>query len=82
MTEDPAVAAVLGAFGRMLTPEQVADAVIEGLADERFLILPHPEVAQYEQGRAADRDGWLDGLRHAVGKLGAVDPATGSLSRG
>lgn len=83
MTEDPAVAAVLGAFGRMLTPEQVADAVIEGLADERFLILPHPEVAQYEQGRAADRDGWLDGLRHAVDKLGsAVNPGTGSLSLG
>jgi hypothetical protein len=40
--------------------------VVEGLAAERFLILPHPEVARYEQGRAADRDGWLTGLRGAV----------------
>ncbi|MFC1412932.1 SDR family oxidoreductase [Streptacidiphilus sp. N1-12] len=66
MTADPAVAATLSLFGPLLTPEQIADAVVEGLAEERFLILPHPEVARYEQGRAADRDGWLAGLRKAV----------------
>ena len=72
MTERDDVRAVLSAFGELLTPEQVADAVVQGLAEERFLILPHPEVAEYEQGRAADRDGWLAGLRHAVGKLGST----------
>ena len=46
-----------------LTPEQVADAVITGLADERFLILPHPEVAEYFRRKAADYDRWLRGMR-------------------
>jgi NAD(P)-dependent dehydrogenase (short-subunit alcohol dehydrogenase family) len=50
----------------VLQPEQVADAVIEGLRDERFLILPHPEVATFEQRRAGDRDRWLAGMRRLV----------------
>ncbi len=46
-----------------ITPEQVAADVVAGIAAERFLILPHPEVAQFEQRRAADRDRWLEGMR-------------------
>jgi NAD(P)-dependent dehydrogenase (short-subunit alcohol dehydrogenase family) len=46
-----------------LTPEQVADAVVEGLAEERFLILPHPEVATYFKNRATDHERWLRGMR-------------------
>ncbi len=41
----------------------VADAVVAGLADERFLILPHPEVAEYYQRRATDPDRWQAGMR-------------------
>jgi NAD(P)-dependent dehydrogenase (short-subunit alcohol dehydrogenase family) len=55
-------AAVMG----VLPPGKVADAVVEGLRDERFLILPHPEVATFEQRRAADRDRWLAGMRRLV----------------
>jgi len=47
----------------VLLPEEVARVVVEGLRDERFLILPHPEVATYEQRRAGDRDRWLKGMR-------------------
>ncbi len=43
--------------------EQVADDVIAGLADERFLILPHPEVAEYFRRKANDHDRWLRGMR-------------------
>jgi NAD(P)-dependent dehydrogenase (short-subunit alcohol dehydrogenase family) len=43
--------------------EQVADAVIEGLRDEKFLILPHPEVAEYFKRKANDHDRWLRGMR-------------------
>jgi len=53
-----------------LAPEQVADDVITGLAEERFLILPHPEVAEYFRRKAADYDRWLRGMR----KLRAANP--------
>ncbi len=46
-----------------LEPEQVADDAVNGLADERFLILPHPEVAEYVRRRATDHDRWLRGMR-------------------
>jgi NAD(P)-dependent dehydrogenase (short-subunit alcohol dehydrogenase family) len=46
----------------VLTPAQVADAVIAGLDAERFLILPHPEVATYVRRKAEDPDRWLAGM--------------------
>ena len=46
-----------------LEPEQVADIVVEGIEAERFLILPHPEVAEFVRRRAADHDRWLRGMR-------------------
>ena len=44
-------------------PEEVADVVVEGLRDERFLILPHPEVAEFFRRKADDYDRWLKGMR-------------------
>lgn len=46
-----------------ISPEAVADAVIAGLADERFLILPHPQVVEYFQRKANDYDRWLRSMR-------------------
>jgi NAD(P)-dependent dehydrogenase (short-subunit alcohol dehydrogenase family) len=46
-----------------LEPEQVAETVLQGIRDERFLILPHPEVAEYFSRKAADYDRWLKGMR-------------------
>jgi NAD(P)-dependent dehydrogenase (short-subunit alcohol dehydrogenase family) len=46
-----------------LEPEQVADDVVKGLAAERFLILPHGEVAEYVRRKASDHDRWLRGMR-------------------
>ena len=54
----------------MLTPEQVAEAVVEGLADERFLILPHPEVIDYFRRKASDYDRWLAGMRRLQARFG------------
>jgi NAD(P)-dependent dehydrogenase (short-subunit alcohol dehydrogenase family) len=63
----------------VLLPEQVAEAVIGGLAREEFLILPHPEVATYEQRRAGDRERWLRGMRRVQASMVAAflapDPA-------
>jgi NAD(P)-dependent dehydrogenase (short-subunit alcohol dehydrogenase family) len=47
----------------MLEPEDVATAVVEGLAAEQFLILPHPEVLEYFRRKSSDYDRWLAGMR-------------------
>lgn len=46
-----------------LEPGQVANEVVRGISDERFLILPHPEVAEYFRRKATDYDRWLKGMR-------------------
>lgn len=46
----------------LLSPDYVADVVIDGLAQERFLILPHPQVLDYLQRKAGDYDRWLRGM--------------------
>jgi NAD(P)-dependent dehydrogenase (short-subunit alcohol dehydrogenase family) len=51
-----------------LEPEQVAEAVVVGLADERFLILPHVEVGEYFRRKADDYDRWLRGMRRMQAK--------------
>ncbi len=56
-----------------IQPEAVADAVIEGIADGRFLILPHPEVAGMYAGRATETDRWLRGMSKLQQRL--EDPA-------
>ncbi|MFC4017547.1 SDR family oxidoreductase [Micromonospora sp. GCM10011542] len=71
LTEGHLGARVIAASGAVLTPDQVADAAIAGLAEERFLILPHPEVADYARRRAEDPDGWQSGLRKLVRRLTA-----------
>ncbi|MEU6481808.1 SDR family oxidoreductase [Streptomyces sp. NPDC047017] len=47
-----------------IDPEDVADALFKGMEEDRFLILPHPEVAEFYQARAADPDRWLAGMNH------------------
>ena len=56
---------------RALEPEEVADVVWDALEGDRFLVLPHPEVAGYYQARAADPDGWLAGMGRLQAKLDA-----------
>jgi hypothetical protein len=47
----------------MLKPEDVAEQVVQGLADNRFLILPHPQVLTYMQRKTADYDRWIRGMQ-------------------
>ena len=65
---DTPAGALLGPIA--VDPEVVAGAVVAGLRDERFLILPHPEVAGYAQARAADHDRWLAGMRRLQARVG------------
>jgi NAD(P)-dependent dehydrogenase (short-subunit alcohol dehydrogenase family) len=52
-----------------IEPEQVADAVVKGLADEKFLILPHPEALEFFRRKASDYDRWLNGMRRLQASL-------------
>ena len=68
MTADVEGGGVAGVDG-MLEPDELADSVIEGLADERFLILPHPIVLTYMQRKAGDYDRWLAGMRKLLSRF-------------
>jgi len=59
----------------VLSADQVAAVVIDAIAEERFLILPHPEVAMYEQRRADDRERWLRGMRRLQARLSGRQPS-------
>ena len=65
-------ASVVAASGTVISPEDVAEAVMQGVADERFLILPHPEVGTYWAQKAADPDRWLAGVRRLTQKTTEV----------
>lgn len=47
-----------------IAPQDVADALFKGMAEDRFLILPHPEVSGYYEARAAEPDRWLTNMNH------------------
>ncbi len=47
-----------------IEPEDVADALFRGIEEDRFLILPHPEVAGFYQARAGEPDQWLVHMNH------------------
>jgi hypothetical protein len=50
----------------VLEPSDVAEAVIAGVRDERFLILPHEKVAQYMALKGSRHDRWLSGMQDLV----------------
>ncbi len=60
----------------VLAPSQLADTVIEAMAEERFLVLPHPEVQTYRERKASDIDRWLSGMRRFQSHLFAGSAAT------
>ncbi|MEU5656058.1 SDR family oxidoreductase [Streptomyces sp. NPDC047737] len=47
-----------------IEPEAVADALFEAMEQDRFLVLPHPEVAGYYRARAKDPDQWIGNMNH------------------
>ena len=60
---------VVAAAGDVLEPEQVADVVVDALREERFLVLPHPEVLDFFQRKGADYDRWLAGMRRLQARV-------------
>ena len=52
-----------------VTPEAVAIAVVNAMREERFLVLPHPEVLSFLQRKTADYKRWLSGMRRLRAKV-------------
>jgi hypothetical protein len=52
-----------------MQPEEVARIVIDAMAEERFLILSHPTVAEYVLRKASGRERWLNGMRRLRDKI-------------
>ena len=71
--EEPAGAAALAAGG-FLEPEDVAASVVDGIREERFLILPHEEVARHLALKGADPERWLKGMRRIVRDARGSEP--------
>ncbi len=65
---EPAGRAVLMA-GAVLEPAQVADFTVRALEEERFLILPHPEVTTYMNRKAQEHERWLASMRSLQRKV-------------
>jgi hypothetical protein len=64
-TPGPSAARVDG----VMQPEEVARIVLAAMEEERFLILSHPQVLEYMQRKAANRDRWLSGMRRLRDKI-------------
>ena len=62
----------------VLTAEQLADTVIDCMSEERFLVLPHPEVQTYRERKASDVDRWIKGMQRFQGQLFAGNEFTPS----
>ena len=60
-----------------MAPDEVAAVAIEGVREERFLILPHPEVAGYFEGKARDYERWLAGMRRLQSRVLPEPPEPG-----
>ena len=69
MLEDAGPLQALLSRDSALAPEAVADAAVTAIAEGRFLVLPHPEVAGYYAARATDTDRWLAGMRRLQQKV-------------
>jgi NAD(P)-dependent dehydrogenase (short-subunit alcohol dehydrogenase family) len=55
----------------MIEPEEAAQACLETIRAERFLVLPHPIVLEYMRRKTADYDRWLGGMRKLAGRYPA-----------
>lgn len=59
-----------------IDPSEVADALLAGMAEDRFLILPHAATGDYFRAKAADYEGWILGMRKLQRQLGLTPPAS------
>jgi NAD(P)-dependent dehydrogenase (short-subunit alcohol dehydrogenase family) len=62
-------ARIVAASGALLAPEQVAEDVVAAMREERFFILPHPEVREFYRRKGDDHDRWLRGMQRLQAQI-------------
>ena len=73
MTANTSPATSAAAGDGMMEPEVLADFVMEGLREEKFLILPHAEVLEYMRRKTGDYDRWISGMNRLMQRLTGVE---------
>lgn len=71
LTGDNPATSVVRSAGAVLEPAEVADVTLDAITEERFLVLPHPEVLTYLQRKVGDYDRWLAGMRRLQARMTA-----------
>ena len=69
MIEDDSGAIAAASSDGIIEPDALAEIVVQGLREETFLILPHPQVQEYMRRKTADYDRWISGMARMVKKL-------------
>ncbi|HEY7054214.1 MAG TPA: SDR family oxidoreductase [Mycobacterium sp.] len=59
------------AAGQVLDPAQVAESTLDAVRENRFLVLPHPQVLDMYRQKGADYDAWIAGMRRYRARLAA-----------
>jgi NAD(P)-dependent dehydrogenase (short-subunit alcohol dehydrogenase family) len=74
--EDPS-SRLASASGATISPEEAAAVLVEGIREDRFLILSHPEVRTYQQRKAGDPERWLGGMQRFQAQIEAARSEAG-----
>lgn len=69
--EDPS-SRLASASGSTITPDEAAEALVAGIAEDRFLILSHAELRTYQQRKAADPERWIEGMQRFQAQVDAA----------
>jgi NAD(P)-dependent dehydrogenase (short-subunit alcohol dehydrogenase family) len=73
MTDNDSEATAAASSDGMIEPEELAEVVMQGLRDERFLILTHEEVLEYMRRKASNYDRWIGGMNRLMRRLAGLD---------
>jgi NAD(P)-dependent dehydrogenase (short-subunit alcohol dehydrogenase family) len=69
MVGDAPTGSQIASVGSIIEPSEVADAMVDAIRANRFLVLPHPEVHEFETRKVSDRDRWLAGMRRLKARV-------------
>jgi hypothetical protein len=69
---DAAKASAAIGGGEVIAAEDAATRILDGVEQDRFLILTHPEMQEFIVGKAQDRDRWIRGMTRLSSRAQAL----------